>query len=127
MTLSDTIQSMPATSQPLPPSSRTVAGKAVKDLIAYAGLTVSQAGLRADNLSTPTVKRIIRGEENVGDAPLQAMAGVLNLPINLFLLIIAEDWKAIEKLSMNDHVKDYVMSLRGPSRPPVKRQGLAKG
>jgi hypothetical protein len=126
------MQHVPIRSEPPPrDETRVLAGKAVKDLIAYAGMTPPQAGQVAKNLSIPTVRKIMRGAY-VGDASLQAMAGVLHLPVNLFLLIIDGNRAAIERLTMSEYVRDHVLALMsGPGSPSGRRradhEGIAKG
>lgn len=116
------MQYVATSTSPEPLNPRVLAGKAVRDLIAYRGMTIPQAGQVAQNLSTPTIRRIVRGDPKVGDGPLQAMAGVLNLPINLFLLIIAEDRAQIAALAMPDHIKDHVLTLLSTQGSTVSKR-----
>lgn len=137
MTPHDTMRRMPAPPKPPPPDTpvlRLLTGKAVKDLIAYKGMNVSQAGNVQDNLSTPTLRRIIRGVEPVGDGPLLSVAKLLDLPVNIFLLMLEGDATAIAELeTTNEHGKNYILSLLESSRPESRRRrgdadkGLANG
>lgn len=122
MTPSDTIDSMPLIGRERPATPRELAGKAAKDLIGYAGMSQLGAGSVVKNLSYPTVKNIVAGLPSVRDASLQALAGVLHLPINFFLLIIDEDRAGLEALTMPTHVREYITDLLGPIESPSRRR-----
>lgn len=122
MTPSDTIRRMPAKRQPRPPSPRALVGQAVRDLLAYRGLTASKAGQMRDNCSTPTIRRILRGDDGVGDAPLQALAGILDLPVNIFLLMLDGDAKAIAAMNMPDYPQQYILNLLDTSGSNQRRR-----
>lgn len=94
--------------------------KAAKDLINYAGLTAKGAGEVAGNLSYPTIRRIMAGDAAVGEPSLMALAGVLKLPINFFLLILDDDRAALEKLTMPIYVREYIATLLDSGPPPAR-------
>lgn len=121
MTGSNTFQHVPTRSRTYPETPRGLVGKAASDLIAYAGLTPKTAGDIARNLSEPTIKRIIGGRANISEPSLQALAGVLQLPINFFLYILDGNREALEALTMPTHVREYLPGLLGPTPPPPRR------
>jgi hypothetical protein len=127
------MQHVPIRTSTEPPTPRELTGKAVNDLINYSGMSINQAGTIARNLSVPTIRRIVRGDPSISDPSLQAMAGVLHLPVNLFLLMIDGDVSAIRRLPMDESVKDHVLTVMSGKRPTppgsrrVDREGLAKG
>lgn len=113
MTYVDAAQNLTVTAPPGRDVSRVIAGQAAKDLINYAGLSRAQVSQMASNLGSRTLGRLLVGE-SLPDAPYQALAGVLHLPVNLFILIIAGDRAAIEALTMPVYAKEYLAHLLGP-------------
>lgn len=123
MTACDTLQYMATNGRDRPTTPRGRVGKAAKELLNYFGLTPAQAGGIASNLSYATIKRIIAGDPRISDAVLQSMAGVLNLPVNLFVFIADEDYAAIQGLTLDVHVRDYLSDLMPELlEPPPRRR-----
>lgn len=134
MTPSDTIDSMPVQGRPTLLTPRELAAKAAKDLISYSGMSLRGAGRIADNLAPRTVSRLVAGDPAVVDSSWQALAGVLHLPVNLFLMIIDEDRAGIAALTLPVHVRDHLVLLGILDATPTNRrhtntnrEDLAKG
>lgn len=111
MTRSGNMKTMLFSGRPKPMNSRELAGKAAKELINYLGLSITQAGMASPNVSRPTIYRIIDGDPSVSDRPLQALAAVLHLPTNFFLLIIDNDRRGLRKLNLPVYAAEYLETL----------------
>lgn len=115
---------MPAKRTPLPPvpNPRQLVGIAVRDLIAWRGMTITSAGQSSHNCARPTIQRILRGDPTVSDVPLQSIAGTLGLPVNTFLLMLDQDVKAIAKLTMEAYPREHILNLLDTSQAIPRRR-----
>lgn len=118
---------MPRTKQPRPeqPTTREAVGAFVADFIPYRGMSVLEAGNKNPNLSPMTINRIIDGNEKVMTQKYLTLAGILDLPPRLFLMMIAGDAKSIELLPMADDVKQMVLATLATASPTAHNRRAA--
>lgn len=129
MTSPDRLRRVPARRKPRPPGEytpRQAVADVVRDLLHYHGLTQEAAGRLVSNLSTPTIRRVLRAEP-VGDGPLNSLAGILRLPINTFKLMINSDIKALKNLVMlnpdeDEAIKQMILELMGQTQTAPRRR-----
>lgn len=107
-------------------TTREAVADVARHIMAYRNMRNKDVIENGPALRSTQFYEIMKGNE-VSDTKLSVLAGILStpdspLPVNTFRLMVAGDIKAIERLEMADHLKQYILDVLAGAELPKGRR-----